>query len=78
MNKNRRKRLAEAKELLEQAFSIIEEVKDEEQEAYDNIPENLQSSERSEDIEEYIDKLEDMCTNFEEAVMELEEISQGW
>lgn len=48
MNKQRRKRLTEAMELLQEAQQIIEEVKDEEQEAFDNLPEGLQCSERGE------------------------------
>lgn len=40
MNKQRRKRLEEARTLLEQAKEILEEVKDEE-EAYENLPEGI-------------------------------------
>ena len=39
MNKERRKRISEAVELIGQALDILEEVKDEEQESYDNLPE---------------------------------------
>lgn len=53
MNKQRRKELAEAIEKLEKAIAMLEEAKEtvecvteEEQEAYDNMPESLQCSER--------------------------------
>lgn len=59
MNKARRKRLAEAAELLEQAKDILEEVKDKEQEAHDNLPESLQNSERGEEMESYIAAIEE-------------------
>lgn len=51
MNKARRKELEKAKDLLEQAQSIIEAVQEEEQEAFDNMPEGLQSSERGEQMQ---------------------------
>lgn len=38
MNKQRRNRIAEALELISQARDILEEVKDEEQESYENLP----------------------------------------
>lgn len=59
MNKARRKEIARAIELMEQAREILEAVMEEEQEAFDNLPENLQSSERGEAMEEYISTLED-------------------
>lgn len=45
MNKQRRNRIAEALELISQARDILEEVKDEEQESYENLPESLQYGE---------------------------------
>ena len=54
MNKQRRKQIAAAIELIEQAQAILEEVTAEEQEAYDNLPEGIQASERGELMEEYI------------------------
>ena len=41
MNKIRRKQLQEASELIAKAQGIIENVKDEEQEAHDNLPESI-------------------------------------
>lgn len=58
MNKLRRKQIAEAIDLIEQAREILESVKDDEQEAFGNMPESLQSSERGEAMEEYIYTLE--------------------
>ena len=37
----------------------MEEVKDEEQEAHDNLPESLQNSERGEEMESYIAAIEE-------------------
>lgn len=48
MNKQRRKELEEAVRLLEEAYSTIESILEQEQEAFDNMPEGLQESERGE------------------------------
>lgn len=55
MNKIRRKQLQEASELIAKAQGIIESVKDEEQEAHDNLPESIQYGEKGQQMEEYID-----------------------
>lgn len=72
MNKARRKEIERAIALMEQAREILEEVKDEEQNAFDNMPENLQSSERGETMEEYIYTLEEFIDNLD--TDELQEI----
>lgn len=75
MNKQRRKQIAAAIELIEQAQAILEEVTAEEQEAYDNLPEGIQLSERGELMEEYIYALE----SFQDALDtgDLQEIIDG-
>ena len=65
MNKARRKLIQKAINILEmsndvdQALVILEDVLYAEEDAYDNIPENLQSSWRAEESEEAIDALND-------------------
>ena len=46
MNKDRRDRIAKIKEALEDLRGQIEDLQSEEQEAFDNMPESLQQSER--------------------------------
>lgn len=74
MNKGRRKELKKAIDLLYEAIQIIEEVRDEEQEAYDNIPESLQDSERAETMQEYIDSMDEAYNEIEDHITTLEEI----
>lgn len=59
MNKTRRKRIQEAIELIGQAQTIIEEVKEDEQEAHDNLPEPIQYGEKGQQMEEYIEYLDE-------------------
>ena len=75
MNKLRRKQIAEAIELIERAMGILEQVKDDEQEAFDNLPESLQGSERGEAMEEYIYTLEEFLDAMD--TDELQEIVDG-
>ena len=59
MNKDRRKKLEKAFEMIEQAKSILQEVKDEEQDAFNNLPENFQNGERGEEMQNYIEMLDE-------------------
>lgn len=74
MNKQRRASLKEAVELLERAKSIIECVAEEEREAFDNLPEGIQYSERGEQMEEYADTLDEFYESIGDGIESLEEI----
>lgn len=67
MNKQRRLKLKEALVLLEKALHMVSSVKDDEQDALDNFPENLQNSERYTAMENAIDELEEAIEKIEEA-----------
>ncbi len=67
MNKIRRKELANIVTMLEELDSLREQIRerladvlDEEQEALDNLPESLQESERGEQMQAYIDTMENV------------------
>ena len=66
MNQERRTKIDKALALMADAKAIIEEVLDEEQEAYDNMPEGLQASERGEAMQEAITNLEDANSSADE------------
>lgn len=74
MNAQRRKKRDEAIEKLNEALAIIEEIKDEEDTAYENMPEGLQGSERGEHLQENVDALESIYDEIETQVSELEEV----
>lgn len=74
MNKERRKMLAEAFEKIGEAKEILENVKDEEQEAYDNLPENFQNGERGEEMQGYIDMLEEAYGYLDDAESVVDQI----
>lgn len=77
MNRQRRKKLAEAVELLNRANEIISNVLDEEQEAFDNLSEGLQETERGQQMSDYIDTLTEAQDNSENDRDALDEIVNG-
>lgn len=73
MNNKRRESLKAAIILLERASVIVDRALDEEQDCLDNMPENLQMSERYEKMEVAIDHLEDASSDIDNAKNRIEE-----
>ena len=74
MNAERRKRIEKAVGMIADARSILDEVKTDEQDAFDNMPESIQASERGERMEEFIEMLEEAVSAMEEVEGNMEEI----
>ncbi len=74
MTKLRKNRLRQVLSLIEDAKTILEEVKDEEETAMDNMPENLQGTARYEQMEDAVCNLEDAVCNLEDAVDSIQEV----
>lgn len=72
MNKARRKELEELYDIIYEAKDRLETLHDEEEEYRDNIPENLQGSERYERAEEAVDALDSAMSSLEEALNYIE------
>lgn len=70
MNKARRKQLEDLIEQLGTIKDSIEAVMSEEQEAFDNMPEGIQSSERGETMMENIDNLQTAIDSLESEVID--------
>lgn len=73
MNADRRVKLNKAQNALSEAKEIIEEIQGEEQEAFDNMPEGLQSSDKGQRAEEIISYLEDAANRCDEALTNVQE-----
>lgn len=67
MNKSRRTRLNTALVLLRQVEQTVDSVKDEEQDSLNNMPENLESSDRYVAMEYAVSILEDAIESIQEA-----------
>lgn len=75
MNKQRRKIISECTLQIEQIKSTLEDVKMDEEFAFDNMPENLQGSERGEEMEEVIDCLEEVMNTLDDAIEQLSQLN---
>ena len=73
MNKVRRKNLQAIIDRLEELKGSLEDLQAEEEEYRDNIPENFQSGERYEHIEEICESLSDAVSSLEDATSSIEE-----
>ena len=68
MNKARRKSLQQIINRIEEIKADFEGILEEENECFDNIPENLQGSERYETAEEILSYLDDANDYFDEVI----------
>ena len=73
MNNARRKALNSIIERLENLQTDLQDIQAEEQEAFDNLPEGLQASERGEAMETAIDNLEEAVSMFDDLVELIQE-----
>lgn len=71
MNAQRRKEIAKAIALIEDAIAILDSVAEEEREAYDNLPESLQYSERGERMEECAEAIENVSSELTDQIYSL-------
>jgi len=74
MNKERRKRIADAIAAIGKIESLVQNILDDEQEAYDNMLEGAKSSENGMVSEEAQENLDSAIEALEEAISYLEEI----
>lgn len=68
MNKNRRKLLQQQLDILQQVKAEIESLKDDEQQYADDIPENLQNSNKHTTAEQAVSNLEYAISKINEAI----------
>lgn len=73
MNRIRRKALNDIKDQIEMLRCTLEQLAEEEEEYRDNMPENLQGSERYEKADEACDSLNSALDSLDEAVEHIDE-----
>lgn len=74
MNKERRTRISWVINDLETCKDSLENVRDSEQESFDNIPESLQDSDRGQAMETNIEIFDEVIGNLDEMIEMLSEI----
>lgn len=78
MNKARRQRVDTALGRLQEALDILYYVQEEEQEAFDNMPETLQESEKGEVMEEGLCCLSDAVDDIDSTMENLKNWTAQW
>ena len=76
MNNERRKEIAAILEKVTELRGKVEDLQNAEQEAFDNMPEGLQQSERGQACENAASRLDDAMTAFDEIESALEEAKE--
>lgn len=76
MNDKRRSSLKSAIDLLIRASEIVSSVKDDEEDALNNMPENLQESDRYEKMEDAVAALEEAEESIENAIDSINSASE--
>ena len=74
MNRNRRERIAAVINLIEDIKEQIVNISEAESEAFDNLPEAIQESQRGEDMEQNVSDLDEVYETLESAIDQLNEI----
>ena len=74
MNKVRRKRLQEAFDLVAKAQEILAEVREGERESLENLPDNFRYGERGEEMEAYIEMIDEADGYLDDARSVIEQI----
>lgn len=77
MNKQRRKDLLDVAESLQEALDRLSEVRDEGQEAFDNMPESLQYGSRGDAMQDAIDTMDEWEGEIDEIKSRIEEFAGG-
>ena len=74
MNKKRRKEIENLRESISETKAKLQDLLDEEQQAFDNMPESIQESERGEEMQVFFVYMEAAIDSLEEATESLTEI----
>jgi hypothetical protein len=74
MNRQKRKRLGKAFDLIAEAEEILEEVKSEEEDSYENLPDNFRDGDNGEEMQNYIEMLDESIGYLQDANSVIEQI----
>ena len=74
MNRQRRKKLTEAFEKVAEVMDILESVKSEEEESYENLPDNFRDGDRGEEMQNYTEMLDEAYGYLDDANSVIEQI----
>lgn len=73
MNRLRRARLLDVADIISEMIGIFDDIREDEENYADNMPENLHGSQRYERAEEAVDQISEAIEHLEEATESIEE-----
>jgi len=76
MNKQRRKELRKIKDKLIDIQTELENIKEQEEEAYENMPDSLKNTEKGQKMEEGISSLDGAYDIINDAISYIEEVTE--
>lgn len=76
MNKERRTELLDVVELLDEAIERLEEIRDDEQDAFDSLPDSLQDSVRGQSMQDAIDTMDGFGDSISAVRSKIEEFAK--
>jgi len=71
MNAERRKEIARASAMIEEAKSILEQCRDDEEDYYSNMPDSIRDGEKGDKAQEAFEKLGEVVDSLDSAVSDL-------
>ncbi|MCD8362810.1 MAG: hypothetical protein LUC98_07615 [Lachnospiraceae bacterium] len=74
MNKQRRDRLGKVFDQITEGMDVVDAVRREEEESYDNLPDSFRDGERGEEMQNYMEMLEEVSNYLDDARSVLEQI----
>lgn len=77
MNAARRKKLVDAVAYINKAVQIIEDVREEEQDSFDNLPESLQRGDRGMVMEECIQGMDNVLEELDSCISDIEDVKDA-
>lgn len=77
MNNTRRKEIRKALEAIEEIYTNLETIAEEERECFENLPEGIQDSERGQLLEAYADAIEYANGDLESVRDQLTDLLEG-
>lgn len=73
----KKKRLSEVSNMIWDAIDEIADIMEEEQEAFDNIPEPLQFSFKGDKMQEYVDKMQGIMDDLTSRQTDIDNLAEG-
>lgn len=74
MNKARREQVKKVVDYIESAYIMLDEIKDDEEDAFNNLPDGIAESERGEMMEQNVDTMDDCIRELWDIVDALNEM----